>query len=263
MKQIFTFLVLLLSTAMFAQADAPDFTVTDLDGNEHNLYTILEEGKVVVIDVSATWCPPCWSFHEGHFLKDIHEKYGPDGTDQVRVLFYEGDVSTGQAELEGTGNTQGDWLTGTTYPVVDESPLTLNSQVWWPLGFPTISVVRPGDKKIIADLYDPWVAGGGLAAMEEIIEGAFPTTSSAKDLEEINVSVYPNPFVAEVTIDLTNAEFDFNSIQLLDITGAMLQDVDVTGQKIIKLNTTQLNSGLYVVNVLENGVIVGSTIITK
>ena len=35
----------------------PDFTGTDLNGNVHNLYTYLDAGYTVVVDVSATWCP--------------------------------------------------------------------------------------------------------------------------------------------------------------------------------------------------------------
>lgn len=265
MKQFFTLVfALLLSTSIFAQTDAVDFTVTDLDGNEHNLFSILDEGKVVVLDCSATWCPPCWGFHGEHYLQDIHEKYGPDGTDQVRVIFYEADASTSLEDLQGTGgNTLGNWLEGSTYPYINEAPISLSGSVYWPLGFPTINVIDPTSKQIIADLYDPWVAGGGLAAMEEIIEGAFPTTSSTEALEEINVSVYPNPFTENVTIDLTNADFDFTSIQVLDITGNLVQEVRVDNQNIISINTGDFTSGVYLINVLNSNEIVGTKKITK
>ena len=38
---------------------APNFIATDIDGNTHDLYSYLDQGKTVVIDVMATWCPPC------------------------------------------------------------------------------------------------------------------------------------------------------------------------------------------------------------
>jgi thiol-disulfide isomerase/thioredoxin len=264
MKQIYLLVFLFIGAFVNAQVEAPDFTVTDLDGNEYNLYTVLEEGKVVVLDASATWCPPCWSFHNGEFLKNIHDKYGPDGTNEVLVLFYEGDASTDDDALAGiSGNTQGDWLTGAPYPFINESPITLNSSVWWPLGFPTISVVRPDDKMIIADLYDPWVAGDGLAGMEDIIEGAFPTSSSVENLTALEVSVYPNPFVDEVKVDLTSATINASSIQLLDISGSVLQTVQVDRKSVITINTIDLLSGVYLLNVYEGQEIVGTIKLTK
>lgn len=35
--------------------EAPDFTITDVEGNEHHLYEYLDAGKYVLIDFWATW----------------------------------------------------------------------------------------------------------------------------------------------------------------------------------------------------------------
>lgn len=48
---------------------APDFNVTDINGNSHNLYEILDAGYIAIIDVSATWCGPCWTLHQSHTLQ--------------------------------------------------------------------------------------------------------------------------------------------------------------------------------------------------
>ena len=44
---------------------APDWTLTDILGTTHNLYTDLNAGKTVFIDVSATWCFrfQAWLYH--------------------------------------------------------------------------------------------------------------------------------------------------------------------------------------------------------
>lgn len=108
---------------------APDFTLTDINGVDHNLYTYLDQGKTVFIDVSATWCGPCWAFHETGALDDLWTNHGPAGaqgvsagtTDDVIVLFIEGDGTTTSDELHGGAGSQGDWVTGVDHPIIDPS----------------------------------------------------------------------------------------------------------------------------------------------
>ncbi|HRI58176.1 MAG TPA: redoxin family protein, partial [Saprospiraceae bacterium] len=80
---------------------APDFTVTDLDGNTYNLYTLLDEGKTVYLDFFATWCGPCWNYHNTHAFRDLWDTYGPPGTNEAMVFSIEGDASTNTACLYG------------------------------------------------------------------------------------------------------------------------------------------------------------------
>ncbi len=261
MKSIFTYIGALFYVCT-AFAQVPDFTVTDIDGNQHNLYSYLEDGKVVILDVSATWCSNCWNFHKEKFLEDIMEKYGPAGTDQAMVIFYEGDKNTGQSALEGGAGSQGNWLEGSNYPFINENPLTIDMSVF-SSGFPTVNVIRPDDKLIIADLNDNFKNGGGLAAMEEIIEGAFPVTSSIKDLDEINVLVYPNPFISEIIVDLTATDFEYTSVQMIDVSGRILQTKENIDSNKFILQTSDLTNGIYFIQIMNGDQIIGTQKLSK
>ena len=125
-------LIALFSTqSIFAQLPngsiAPDFELTDINSVTHKLYEDYTDlGYTVFIDFSAIWCPPCWSYHTSHALKDVYENHGPTGypgvnpntTNDVMVFFIEGQSGT-MDELNGIGSsTKGDWVDGTPYPII-------------------------------------------------------------------------------------------------------------------------------------------------
>jgi hypothetical protein len=158
MKKILLSLSILFSVSVNAQLPdgsvAPDFTLTDITGQSHNLYTYLNQGKTVFIDVSATWCGPCWNFHNSGTLKNLWVAHGPIGgngvnstsTNDVIVLFIEGDGQTTTMDLHGYGsNTRGNWVEGVKYPVIDPNATTVSAfNASYQIGFfPTIYRVCP------------------------------------------------------------------------------------------------------------------------
>ncbi|MEL1243593.1 T9SS type A sorting domain-containing protein [Flavobacterium sp. DGU11] len=106
---------------------APDFTATDINGAEYSLYAdYLNQGKSVVVDFSATWCAPCWNYHQTHALADLYEAYGPDGSNELMVFFIEGDIAnTTTANIYGEQGpiapSQGNWTLGSPYPIIEDT----------------------------------------------------------------------------------------------------------------------------------------------
>jgi hypothetical protein len=93
-------------------------TITDINGVDHNIQSDLDAGKYVIVDVSATWCGPCWSLHQSGVFEDLWNDYGPDGTDELMMYWIETDGSTTIDDIEGnTSESQGDFTNGGDFPV--------------------------------------------------------------------------------------------------------------------------------------------------
>ncbi|MCB0704520.1 MAG: T9SS type A sorting domain-containing protein [Saprospiraceae bacterium] len=129
-------------------ADAPNFTLTDLDGVTHTLYDYLDAGKTVMIDFSATWCGPCWNYHNTHILADLYNDYGPNGTDEVMVFFIEADASTPVSSLYGGAGSMGNWVAGTPYPIMDDTGGVVSNsfQITY---YPTLYAICPNRKTYV------------------------------------------------------------------------------------------------------------------
>ena len=138
---------------------APDFKLFEIDkttgslitSDTIHLYEYLDAGKPTMIDFSATWCGPCWSYHSTHAMDSAFNMYGPNGTDEMRVLFIEGSYGNYNS-LKGTGNdasgsgTQGNWLANSSYPFIpaNMSPNTKTVVTNYKIGyFPTLYMVCP------------------------------------------------------------------------------------------------------------------------
>lgn len=85
---------------------APDFTVTDESGKEVSLSDM--KGKPVVINIWASWCPPCKA--EMPDFQKLYEKYG----DEVSFMII--NATDGQRETVDSAKT---YITenGYTFPV--------------------------------------------------------------------------------------------------------------------------------------------------
>lgn len=113
----------LTSNAQLANGtQAPDFTLTDIEGNSHTLSDYLNSGKTVILEFFACHCPTCWAYHNTNRLKNVISSYGPNGSvsQDIVVLAIEYDANNGANEFNGvSGATQGDWVTGTNFPLIN------------------------------------------------------------------------------------------------------------------------------------------------
>ena len=146
---------------------SPNWTATDINGTTHTLYDYLDDGYTVIIDMSTTWCPPCAALHWSRGLDSLYEHHGPGTADHnIMVFLVECDPSTDMADLDGSsigtpdGNTLGDWITGTHYPIIDDAAI---GELYGVPGFPTVLCICPS--RMIASF--TYIFGGEASFLEQ------------------------------------------------------------------------------------------------
>jgi thiol-disulfide isomerase/thioredoxin len=234
-------------------ATAPDFAFRDVTGVPHTLYSYLNSGKAVVIDVFATWCPPCWKYHEGGTLESFYEKNGPPGANKAMTLGIEGDGYTNTACLSGkTGCnylTEGNWLEGTLYPVIDiPTPLARHfiDVAYKVPGYPTIYLICP-DKKIAVI----GIGGTPLATLEAKLAACGAPTATMEAGIGSQVSVYPGITTGSVHVDVGGEGPAVNSVDVYDASGGVIftKNAGASGSKAFKFDLTAQRNGVYFIQV--------------
>ena len=224
---------------------APNFTATDIDGNSHTLQDYLDDGKTVILNVSATWCGPCWNYKETGALEDIYNAYGEHGSDEVVILYVEGDASTGIDQLNGIGgNTVGDWVSSTPFPIIDNATIANQYQITY---FPTVYRICP----------DGFVFEMGQLPTNGIVNhintncaGTLQGVDNHASLNVEDVVLCDDGVSADVNVSLTN--YGNNTLTSLNYNVEVGSSVNSYSQSI---NVAQFSESSFTVNtVLDSSV---------
>lgn len=133
-------------SSLFAQTQADDWTMNDINGNSHSLYAdYLDQGTTVFISLGASWSPWDSVWTQSYVMEDFHNEYA--GDDAV-ILFIEADPQTDDAALMGQGQGNFDLVTGFSYPIFNAPPDVIEG---FDLAFyPSIRIICP-DGTMYAD----------------------------------------------------------------------------------------------------------------
>ncbi len=226
---------------------APDFTLTDYYGNPHHLYSYLDSGKTVFVEIFAAHCPSCWSYHQTNRLKNMYNMYGPQGSDEIMVLALEHDPYNDSTAFTGNHDpwvTQGDWLTGTPYPIfnvegADRSVFNDYNVTFYPVIYkicPNKIVERVQTSTTEAQLYQKVKECQALSVTEENILG----------------DIYYNAQTKSVVVE---AYTQLKSVAIISMQGVVLKTIHTFNSEQILINNPA--NGVYLFEFKTNQ---GSTI---
>ncbi|MDC0637553.1 T9SS type A sorting domain-containing protein [Flavobacteriaceae bacterium] len=237
MKKIFL-LIALISLPMVSHAQATnynvgdivdDFTVTDTEGNEHNLYSITASGKHVFLDFFFVDCVPCQTWQPTY--NELFDKYGCNNgaiyclsinngndTDQQVVLYEEtfgGPFNHAPAvSAEGGGGA------------VDAN-FGVNA-------YPTFCLINPNNEIINIDI---WPLTG-----VETFEAAFPAGFEPEPLEcsvlaigeetTIEAAIFPNPVTSHGTLNVQLAQTQTGKFTVYTAGGRILLSASFDGDSL-------------------------------
>ena len=148
MKKIILILLIALGLQTHAQTSlttAVDFTVTDVHGETYNLFSILDDGKYVIVDFFFTTCPPCVAS-----VPVLNQAYTDYGCNTGEVVFLSMDAGDTDAQVLQYENDYGGLLPSISG--VNGGGDAVNS-IYGIGAYPTVILIAPNRTILEQDIY--------------------------------------------------------------------------------------------------------------
>lgn len=219
---------------------APNFTITDTDGNNWNLHEELGKGRTVILDFFFVDCQPCSTWTPE--IVKLYKDYGAGDKDILILGISDRDEDE---YIEGFENHL-----NTNYPSagIDGGGDTVTRlyKSWFPFkGWPTYSVICP-DTGVVWNVDRT----KDLPALRKVLDSCLKIKSSVQKLDfsrERDILLFPNPTTDVIHISFPNELSKSTEIQITSLTGhEMPIGIDNYSNNLLTLSTSHLASGYYI-----------------
>ncbi|HLF65583.1 MAG TPA: redoxin domain-containing protein [Saprospiraceae bacterium] len=249
----YLYLVLFLLPASILSQSAPDFTVTDIHGQEHTLYSqYLAQGKTVMLKIFYSTCPPCNA--QADALQALYVEWGMGAHD---VQFIEVSNKTWETNQTASGYASSHGITFPTVSATGGSIAVVNAYVNGGFGgfsgTPTYIVISPdGTVNWDVELVD-------LDAALTITGAVKPGTSSVNDLNHTSdLWIAPNPSADFLNVYTKVRPAGEISVSVYNMLGNRLHSFKPSVQDqalLVHEDASGWYSGTYLVRIQNNGTV--------
>ena len=214
----------------------PDFTGTDIEGNEIHLYDILDAGQAVLINFFLYG-----DEYSEAIMRDMTEAYRLYGCNEHDVFFME-------ITPNGTNANCQTWVEqfDVQYPTISRDGGGNAIAQAIPVGFyPTIMLIRPDHTFANRDIYPPTLDDIIMAMDGEGYE-QHDCETIVEETENQAISLFPNPANDYVTLSGEN----HCTVRVYNALGQKVEEFEANGNE-LRINITSYESGVYVVKTGE------------
>lgn len=252
MKKNYTLFLLLSLFVFTAKAQitistAPDFTVTDLNGNSFNLFSTLAQGKYVAIDFFFTACQPCQA--TAPKFKAAYINYGCNTGNVVFISIDNGDTDPACLAYENS------FIGAGGPPVFSGKDGGGDAAVsaFMPAAFPTLILIAPNKQIVEKDMwpistaasFDPFFSPHGLSY-------SACATGIGDVASPFNFSMFPNPASSALNISSSNHS-EISAVKIIDFTGRTLLAENLgTGNESVRVDIEALPKGIYFAEIITS-----------
>jgi hypothetical protein len=240
-KTLFTLFFAALSVAMFAQTTAQDFTKIDCAGVSHNLFSELDQNKVVFIEFAMMpTCQTC--IDAGKKIEKLKKSINAAYPGKVNWYLMEWSGAKTCADMQAWAKTN--TVTSTILPKG-------NTEVdyYGGMGMPTIAVLGGKDHKVL------WKKVGFTTSDTTKIKTAmnsfFASVGTNDAIQSVGMTIAPNPANNAITLNLEENNAQIQAIEIFNLLGERVLSQNWTAEQSQIFDISTLVTGTYLVQLLD------------
>jgi len=234
-------LLLMAFNFSFAQTTAMDWTKDDCNGTNHNCYSELDSGNVLLCEYVMT-CGTCIS--AANYLEQMYQDYSVSNPGKVKFYAIDWNAAFTCSTFQSWGSALSCTLFLNGYDEVN---------YYGGMGMPTIVVLGGTDHHVYYSKL-----GFNHNADDQDVRDAIDAALTNTGINESSASlssleVFPNPATSFASISYSLKTTSNVTLDVLNILGERIQTINLgqqsAGENLYVLNTQTLNAGLYVVQI--------------
>jgi hypothetical protein len=241
-KQLLSLLLVASSTIIMAQTNATNFTCNDCSGVSHELFKVLDSGKIVVL----VWVMPCGACTGGAITAyNIVKSYQANNPNKVYFYLVDDYANTNCQSLGSWGASNGLDVSSYSYRFSNAAIKMTN---YGSAGMPKCIVLAGTDHKVMYNVNNSVSS----TDLQKAINTALVLTGTTEDnFTGSALKISPNPVNQSAILTCALDQASNVKIELLNADGKLIQNVFTgklnSGENKMNLNVANYHSGIYYV----------------